>query len=453
MAGAIERIAMRFGLPRIDEADGIALAVAVTVIVAAAAAGWLASRWITPALLRWTAHAPNPAPGDSHDDLPPPGVVDPDARRRRLARTIARATMALVLAITLAAWTPPPWALMLVGLALAVAVGLGVRALMTLLDIGYVTAVAAGIVAAIGALSAAIGGLDQISAFLSGIGFAVGDRRLSLLTLVSATIIAIVLYAAVRGANRLVATLVRRNRRMDATQALLAEKLAGIAILVAAFFIGVDLAGIDLTAFAVFSGAFGLAIGFGLQKTFGNLIAGIILLMDRSIKPGDVIVVGDSFGRVNKIGVRAVSVITRDSKEHLIPNENLMTQEVENWSFSSKNVRVRVPVGISYDADIRVAQDLMIAAAKATPRVIAAPPPSVWLIGFGESSVDFEILCWINDPEDGVGNVRSDVLNRLWYLLKDAGIQIPYPQRDIHIRTATGEAAPPPAAEPRDPQA
>jgi hypothetical protein len=116
---------------------------------------------------------------------------------------------------------------------------------------------------------------------------------------------------------------------------------------------GIDLLGIDLTALTVFSGAFGLAVGFGLQKTFGNLIAGIILLMDRSVKPGDVIVVGDSFGHVTKIGVRAVSIVTRDGKEHLIPNENLMTQEVENWSYSSRDVRVHIPVGIAYDCDLR----------------------------------------------------------------------------------------------------
>ena len=107
-----------------------------------------------------------------------------------------------------------------------------------------------------------------------------------------------------------------------------------------AILIGIDVVGFDLSTLAVFSGAFGLAVGFGLQKTFGNLIAGLILLMDRSVKPGDVIVVGDHFGTISKICVRAVSVITRDGKEHLIPNELLMTEPVENWSYSSRNVRI-----------------------------------------------------------------------------------------------------------------
>ena len=196
-----------------------------------------------------------------------------------------------------------------------------------------------------------------------------------------------------------------------------------------------DLLEIDLTSLALFSGGFGLAIGFGLQKTIGNLIAGIILLMDRSIKPGDVIALQNEIGWVNKIGVRAVSIITRDGKEHLIPNENLMTQEVENWSYSDRNVRVRIPVSIAYDNDLKLAQELMLRAARESPRVLKSPKPTVWLMSFGDYALQHEILAWISDPESGVGNVRSDVLNRLWFLFKEHGIGLPYPQRDIHIRS------------------
>src|SRR3546814_1150517 len=166
----------------------------------------------------------------------------------------------------------------------------------------------------------------------------------------------------------------------------LVQKLAGIGSVVFAVIFAIDLLGIDLTSLAVFSGALGLAVGFGLQKTFGNLIAGLILLMDRSIKPGDVIAVGGSFGWVNKIGIRAVSVITRAGKEHLIPNENLMTQEVENWSFSSRDVRIHVSVGISYDADVNRAQELMLDAARACPRVLSTPEPLAWIRAFVERS-------------------------------------------------------------------
>ena len=274
---------------------------------------------------------------------------------------------------------------------------------------------------------------------LDALAVTFGDHRISMLDVlvVFGIIGGVVLFAW--GFGKLVRRGIRRFSRFDATQQLLAEKLVSIAVWAMAFFIGIDLLGIDLTALAVFSGAFGLAIGFGLQKTFGNLIAGIILLMDRSIKPGDVIAVTDqagkeSFGQIRKIGIRAVSVTTRDQREYLIPNENLMINQVENWSYSSKNVRMQVPVGVSYGCDITVAEKLMLQAANACPRVLDIPPPTVWLDGYGNSSVDFVIQCWIKDPEDGVGNVRSEVLKKLWWLFQENDIEIPFPQRDLNLR-------------------
>jgi small-conductance mechanosensitive channel len=227
---------------------------------------------------------------------------------------------------------------------------------------------------------------------------------------------------------------------------LLGEKIASIIVWVVAILIGVDILGINLTALTVFSGAFGLAIGFGLQKTFGNLIAGIILLMDRSIKPGDVIAVNDGIsntvGQVKKIGIRAVSVITRDKKEYLIPNENLMVNQVENWSYSSRDVRVKVPVSVTYDTDIAFAETLMLQAAREAVRVLDDPAPSVWLSALGENGISFEIQIWIDDPEEGLGNVRSDVLKRLWALFRENGVRVPYPQRDLHLRDWPAEELP-----------
>ncbi len=240
--------------------------------------------------------------------------------------------------------------------------------------------------------------------------------------------------------TKMCAALLKRATRLDGTQQLLAQKISTILVWAAAFFVGIDLLGIDLTAFAVFSGAFGLAIGFGLQKTFGNLIAGIILLMDKSIKPGDVISVTDqagqeSFGQIRKIGIRAISVITRDRTEYLIPNENLMINQVVNWSYSSRDVRVKVPVGVSYSTDMDLTEELLLKAAKETPRVLKYPAPRAFMVGFGDSSVDWEIRFWIEDPEDGLGNVRSDVLKRVWTLFLENEIEIPFPQRDLNLRT------------------
>jgi small-conductance mechanosensitive channel len=344
------------------------------------------------------------------------------------------AVAGLLLAIAVLADDWPNVPDLILGLALAVACALLINRLVRSLAMPHWVALLLAAVAFGAVFAKAVGGLRPVTRLLDSLGFQVGDTRISVLTLLQMAIGLLILFAVVRLISRVVNHSIHRAKGLDATQQLLAQKLAGIALLVAAFFIGIDLVGIDLTALAVFSGAFGLAIGFGLQKTFGNLIAGIILLMDRSIKPGDVIVVGESFGHVSKIGVRAVSIVTRDGKEHLIPNENLMTQEVENWSYSSPNVRVHIPVGVSYASDLALAQRLMIEAATTPSRVLKSPKPTVWLRAFGESSVDHEILVWIKDPEAGVGNVQSEILNRLWLLFKEHEVELPFPQRDIRIK-------------------
>ncbi|MEP6345061.1 MAG: mechanosensitive ion channel domain-containing protein, partial [Parasphingorhabdus sp.] len=261
-----------------------------------------------------------------------------------------------------------------------------------------------------------------------------GSRRISLWWIVTVAMTAVILLAVARALMKIVSHIIG-NSQLDGAQRVLGQKLATVAILAGAFVLGLDIVGIDLTALAVFSGAFGLAIGFGMQKTIGNLIAGIILLMDRSIKPGDVIAVGDSFGWVNKIGVRAVSVLTREGKEHLIPNEDLMTREVENWSYSNPNIRIGIPVGVSYNTDMDLAMDLMKQACVDVPRVLNHPKPVAWMLEFGDNSVNFEIRCWIKDPQSGVGNFKSAILKRVWDLFKEHEIEIPFPQRDIHIKS------------------
>lgn len=281
------------------------------------------------------------------------------------------------------------------------------------------------------------------SAKLDAIGFDVGNYHISLYWALLVLVVALSVLVAGRVGNFLVRRMFRRMHRLDATQKLLGEKLVGVALWLLLGLLAIDFLGIDLTALAVFSGALGLAIGFGLQKTFGNLISGIIMLMDRSIKPGDVIAVGSgsdkTVGQVNRIGIRAVSVITRDQIEYLIPNELLMTSTVENWSFSTRDVRLKVPVGIAYGSDVQLAEKLMLQAAHEHPRVHADPEPSVWLTAFGDSAIQFEIQLWIDDPEAGVGNIRSDVLKRIWELFGENGVNLPFPQRDLHIKEWPGE--------------
>lgn len=412
-------------LPAIPPAgEGVQASIALGLGILIFLFAWLLSRWACPRLRAlWLEKA-----GGHGEGL-----------NERMAPLLRHGSAALLLAFAANIW---PWtgeAALILGVALGLATALlAVHVLRGLHMPRWVTIpIALIILAAI--ISNKAGGFVPLTEALERVGFDAGKRRISLLSLLTIAVTVVALFAGVRLANRIVEHSIGRMKELDPTQKLLAQKLAGVAIIVAAFFIGIDIAGIDLTAFAVFSGALGLAVGFGLQKTFGNLIAGIILLMDRSIKPGDVIVIGESIGAVNKIGVRAVSIITRDGKEHLIPNENLMTQEVENWSYSDRNVRVRIPVAVSYDCDIRLARDLMLKAATDSPRVLRSPKPNVWLTAFGESGVQHEILVWISDPESGIGGVRSDVLGRLWDLFRENGIIVPFPQRDIHLRSVPEE--------------
>ncbi|WP_265571362.1 mechanosensitive ion channel family protein [Sphingomicrobium nitratireducens] len=270
---------------------------------------------------------------------------------------------------------------------------------------------------------------------LDDIALAVGHFRVSVLDVLTWSVVAVGLFLVFKMSLWSVKRLIRRASRFDAAQGLLAEKIASIVIFAIVFFIGIDLVGFDLSSLAFFSGALGLAVGFGLQKTFGNFIAGLILLMDRSVKPGDVIVVNDYFGAISKIGTRAVSMITRDGKEFLIPNELLMTETVENWSYSSKNVRIQIPVGVSYNSDLKRVEEILIECTAACNRVLKNPKPNVWLKEFGDNSVNFEIQAWIRDPESGVGNVRSEVLKAIWWAFKDEGIEIPFPQRDVHLKS------------------
>lgn len=277
--------------------------------------------------------------------------------------------------------------------------------------------------------------------YLHEAAFEIGNFRFSLLDglLIIGVILLVVTIAWF--VTRLSRSAIRNFSRFDGSQKVLAEKLSTIVIWGVAFFIGMDMLGIDLTALAFAGGAFGLAIGFGLQKTFGNLISGIILLLDKSIKPGDVISVSDqagneAVGQIRKIGIRAISVITRDQTEHLIPNENLMINQVVNWSYSSKDVRVKAPVGVSYDSDLDLVTKLLYQAVDETDRILARPPPRVNIMEFGDNSVNFEIRFWIQDPEGGLANIRSDVYMRVWQLFKEHDVEIPFPQRDLHLRSS-----------------
>ena len=203
--------------------------------------------------------------------------------------------------------------------------------------------------------------------------------------------------------------------------------------------IGVTTAGIDLSLLAVFSGAVGLGIGFGLQKGISNLFSGMLLLIDESIKPGDIIELPAAdgstatFGWVNHMGARYTEIVTRDNKSFLVPNEDFITQKVVNWSHGNTLVRIQIKFGVHYESDPHQIKSLAEKAATTVERVVDTPSPVCWLIEFGESSLDFTLRFWIKDAEKGVTNTKGMVMMALWDAFKDNGIQIPYPHREVFI--------------------
>ncbi len=283
--------------------------------------------------------------------------------------------------------------------------------------------------------------LDPAIIFLDSMAVTLGELRISALTLIKGGLSLAVLLWLATLASRLLEQRIKASSNLTPSVKVLFSKFLKIFLIAIAVLVGLSSVGIDLTAFAVFGGAVGVGIGFGLQKVVSNLISGLLLLMDKSVKPGDVIAIGASYGYINSLGARYVSVMTRDGTEHLIPNEELITQRVENWSHTNKLLRLKIDIGISYDSDLHKAMDLCLDAASEIGRVLKTPKPVCQLKDFGESSLNLELRIWVEDPQNGVSNIRSDIRLKIWDAFCENGIRFPFPQRDIHIKTAAPAAA------------
>jgi small-conductance mechanosensitive channel len=278
-----------------------------------------------------------------------------------------------------------------------------------------------------------VGLIDPTLKLLDSMGVTIGHFRLSLLLVLKGVVFLTVLLWAANISSRVIEQRLLTFQTMAPAMQVLTAKLAKVVLITLAVVIALNAVGIDLTAFAVFSGAIGVGIGFGLQKVVSNLISGVILLLDRSIKPGDVIEIAGTYGWITRLNARFVSVSTRDGIEHLIPNEDLITQRVTNWSYSDEKVRLHVPVGIGYRSDVRQAMALCVEAAKGVSRVLDAPSPVCLLKGFGDSAIDLELRFWIRDPRNGTANVRSEVMLGIWDRFREHDIELPFPQRDLHV--------------------
>ncbi|MBR1226884.1 mechanosensitive ion channel [Bradyrhizobium sp. AUGA SZCCT0176] len=260
-----------------------------------------------------------------------------------------------------------------------------------------------------------------------------GGLRLTPLVLIKLGALLIVALWLTNIASNFVESRITRSADLTPSIQVLLVKMIRMGLMVLAIIIALSAVGINLSALAVFSGAVGVGIGIGLQKIVANFISGIILLADKSVKPGDLVTIGDSSGRISAMKTRYISVAAGDGREFLIPNEDLVTQKVVNWTYTDKNTLVKVLFGTNYDADPRLVCKLAIEIAAAAPRAIKNKPPNCILTEFAEAGMKFSLTFWIADP-DGMDTVKSDVMLALWDAFKREGIRVPYPVREIRVR-------------------
>jgi len=278
-----------------------------------------------------------------------------------------------------------------------------------------------------------LGWLPDLLATLDNSAIKFGTNRVSVLSVAQFIIIVAVYIVVARWLVALIEQRAKQSNTISSSMQVGLTKFAKVFLYSIAIIVALNSVGIDLTTLTVFGGAIGVGLGFGLQRIASNFISGFILLFDRSIKPGDVISIGDRFGWVVALHARYIVVKDRDGVETLIPNENIITSEVTNWSYSDKHVRIKVPVQISYEDDVELAMKIMLGSCSISPRVLANPEPQVRLVAFEDSGIKLELRLWLDDPEQGVGSVKSDINLAIWRAFKEHDITIPYPQRDVHI--------------------
>ena len=275
--------------------------------------------------------------------------------------------------------------------------------------------------------------LDPAAEALDSISIVLGGLRLTPLLVIKLGLILIAALWFTNIASNFAESRINRSSDLTPSIQVLLVKMIRMGLIAIAIAAALSAVGINLSALAVFSGALGVGAGIGLQKIVANFISGIILLADKSVKPGDLVTIGDSSGRISAMKTRYISVAAGDGREFLIPNEDLVTQKVTNWTYTDKNTLVKVIFGANYDSDPRRVCQLAIEIAGGAPRAIKSKPPGCILTEFGETGMKFALTFWIADP-DGMDNVKSDVMLALWEAFKREGIKVPYPVRELRVR-------------------
>ena len=281
--------------------------------------------------------------------------------------------------------------------------------------------------------------LPLIHSALDAVAFELGTHRFSLWLLLQAVAVIVAAVIVSLALARLVESRLLRMEQMNLSLRMVLAKAARTVLLILAVLVALPAVGIDITVLSVFGGALGVGIGFGLQKVASNYVSGFIILLDRSVRIGDLITVDSRYGEVKEINTRYTLVRAIDGTESIVPNETLITETVVNHSLSAPSVRVAIPVQVSYDADLEQAQALMLEAARSQPRVVQDEPdslPKVFLKEFADNGIVLELGVWIRDLSEGQNNLRSDINWSIWRSFKASGIEIPFPQRVVHMAPA-----------------
>jgi small-conductance mechanosensitive channel len=291
-----------------------------------------------------------------------------------------------------------------------------------------------------------LGWLDPIIDTLDSVGIAAGKTRITVWSVLKLLFTLTLFMLAAAWVSRWVERRVKKLTNVAMSTRIGISKFANAFLIALSILIGLNAAGVDLTALTVLTGAVGLGLGFGLQSIAANFVSGFVLLMDRSIKPGDVISLSgqagtstENFGWVQELRGRYVVVRDRDGVEMLVPNQQLISNAVINWSYTDPRIRLKLPIRISYRDDPELALKILLDACDGQARVLRDPPPVSRLMHFSDSGIELELRFWISDPQEGVNNVRSEVNRAIWRLFKEYRITIPMAQREIIVHSAPPE--------------
>jgi small-conductance mechanosensitive channel len=291
-----------------------------------------------------------------------------------------------------------------------------------------------------------LGWLDPIIATLDNIGITAGKSRISVWSVLKLLSILTLFMLVAIWISRWLERRIKRMSGVALSTRIGIAKFANAFLITLSILLGLNAAGVDLTALTVLTGAIGLGLGFGLQAIAANFVSGFVLLMDRSIKPGDVISLSgqagtstENFGWVQELRGRYVVVRDRDGVEMLVPNQQLISNAVINWSYTDPRIRLKLPVRISYADDPELALQMLVTACDGQGRVLRDPPPASRLMHFSDSGIELELRFWISDPQEGVNNVRSEVNRAIWRLFKQHGITIPVAQREVIVHNHSSQ--------------